>query len=123
MPLLHSRVGGINSTTAPETGQQEPGPGPCTGQGGIMRRHTPGKWYASTTGDQSFLVAAVYDKRNAALIAAAPELLDFAIQVKYSLGGGCDPGKDAAPYTNEELIDMASRLIEAAEGVRDAETD
>uniref|UniRef100_A0A6M3LTL0 Uncharacterized protein n=1 Tax=viral metagenome TaxID=1070528 RepID=A0A6M3LTL0_9ZZZZ len=61
------------------------------------------------------------EKAHAALIAAAPELLDFAIQVKYSLGGGCDPGKYAAPYTNEELIDMASRLIEAAEGVQNDE--
>jgi len=93
-------------------------------------RHTKEPWYEASMGNHQGLIiaedsgeniAVAYDKRNAALIAAAPELLDFAIQVKYSLGGGCDPGKDAAPYTNEELIDMASRLIEAAEGVQNDE--
>ena len=44
----------------------------------------------------------------------APDLLDFAIQVKYSLGGGCDPNHDAAPYSNQELVEMASCLIDKA---------
>uniref|UniRef100_A0A6M3JP99 Uncharacterized protein n=1 Tax=viral metagenome TaxID=1070528 RepID=A0A6M3JP99_9ZZZZ len=106
-------------------------------------KHTPGKWeirgqriwspalkigdiahvYCKSVSNNADFESDEMGKANAALLALSPELLDFAIQVKYSLGGGCDPWHDACPYTNAELIEMANQLIAKAEGVQDAETD
>ena len=83
-------------------------------------KHTPGPWYESSTGNHQGLIAAedtgeniavAYDKINAKLISAAPELLDFVIQYLYSEHNICSPDDDAAPYTPEELKKMAINLL------------
>ena len=55
-------------------------------------------------------------RANDALAAAAPDLLDFAIQVLYSLAGECALDDCAAPYTNEELGIQARAAIAKANG-------
>ena len=49
-----------------------------------MEKHTPGSWYRASTGNHQGLViselngeniAVTYDKKNASLVAAAPDLL------------------------------------------------
>ena len=78
-------------------------------------------WYEANTGNHQGLIvdedtgetiAVSYDKKNAKLIAAAPELLDFVIQYLYSEHGFCRPEDCAAPYTPKELEKMAFRFIE-----------
>ena len=84
-------------------------------------KHTPGPWYESITGkgqgliiaeDTGENIAVSYNRINAKLIAAAPDLLDFVIQYLYSAHDICDPEDCAAPYTPEELKDMAINILE-----------
>ena len=49
------------------------------------------------------------------LTAIQNEMYDFTIQVLYSLCGECAPRHDAAPYTDEELCDMARKIIKYVE--------
>jgi hypothetical protein len=46
----------------------------------------------------------------------AKDLLIFVIQYLYSEHHICDPKHDAAPYTPEELKEMAQEVIAKAEG-------
>lgn len=83
------------------------------------------RWYAKNTGcgGQALIIdektgediAVSYREENAPLLAAAPELLDFAIQYLYSEHGECVPRHEAAPFTAGQLRDMARAAIAAAE--------
>ena len=90
-----------------------------------MRRHTPGKWYASTTGDQKGLIAAVYDKRNAALIAAAPELVEkLRESIDLLIGAAAWLKSSGQPMVAQGLrkwvAEHGQPALDRAEGVQDA---
>jgi hypothetical protein len=61
-------------------------------------------------------IASVKSSADAHLVAAAPELLDFAIQYLYSEHNICAPHHTAAPYSREQLKEMALKAIDKAEG-------
>lgn len=52
----------------------------------------------------------------ASLMNAAPELLYFVIQYLYSEHGICAPTDEAAPYSPEQLRDMAVAVLAKAKG-------
>jgi len=92
--------------------------------------HSPGPWKVLAAPMHPHFV--IYDKEgepvasiitdhiretrgNAHLVAAAPALFDFAIQVLSSLADECAPHHAAAPYTNEQLADQARAVIALVE--------
>ena len=84
--------------------------------------HTPGPWYEAGTGNQQGLViseatsanvALAYDKKDAALIAASPELLaelekSTAVLQWYLLHYGNSGGAEYAIQSNESAIAKAT---------------
>jgi ABC-type Fe3+ transport system substrate-binding protein len=53
---------------------------------------------------------------NLRLAAAAPQAVDFAIQYLYSAHGICALDDYAAPYSSEQLKEMAEAIIAKAKG-------
>jgi hypothetical protein len=72
-------------------------------------------------------VADVYDGEEgeqwARLIATAPEAVDFLIQYLWSEHGICAADDEAAPYSPEQLRDMAQAIVAKARGQSAAERD
>ena len=91
--------------------------------------HTPEPWNIQATDENDLAWKISYDTEdgltypiadiisypeataNAKLIASAPDMENFIIQYLYSEHGICDPNDEAAPYTPEELKDMAIRIL------------
>jgi len=81
-------------------------------------KHTPGPWYETTTGNHQGLIisetdganiAVAYDKRDASLIAAAPDLLKALNEILEQIEclGAIEYSKDLEPYKAEACWDYA----------------
>ena len=55
-------------------------------------------------------------ENQARLIAAVPDLLDFAIQYLWSEHGECHPTDEACPFSPEQLGELARKVIAEARG-------
>lgn len=83
-------------------------------------KHTPGDWYVASTGNHQGLVASestgdniaiAYDKQDAPLLAAAPDLLDALRMISATTG-------DQAPLLEicERVDELARAAIAKARG-------